>query len=324
MPSITAVARSEWLRTFVAVYRAGSVTAGARQRGLSQPAASQQLAALRDAAGGPLFTRTPTGMEATPRGRELYGRVADALDRLEGVLVALDGGRLQEPAVVRVGASAEYAALRLVPALAGAPVTVRLRFGDDTELVDLLGSGELDLACVAQVPERRHVAVTPLASEPFAMVAAPGLAPPPAVAADPGQLGAWLAGRPWVAVTVELPRTRRLWAEVLGRPFAGDLRLVAPDRRVVAAAVAAGIGTSLLPRYACRAGLDEGTVVEVGAVGAVVPAEPWFAVTRAGAGGPAASLRDAVVGALGGGPGKSTRPVPGARRPSARSGARRS
>lgn len=292
-----AMARSEWLRTFVAVYRAGSVTAGARRRGLSQPAASQQLAALRALAGGPLFTRTPAGVEPTPRGRELYGQVADALDRLEEVLAALDGGRLPEPAVVRIGASAEYAALRLVPALAGVPATVRLRFGSDAELLGLLGSGELDVACLPRLPERRDLAATPLRPEPFVLVAAPELAPPPVEAAEPHRLGDWLAGRPWVAVTVELPRTRRLWTEVLGRPFAGDLRMAAPDRRVVAAAVAAGIGASLLPRYTCQAALDAGAVVEVGAVGDGVPAEPWFACTRAG-GGPAAAPLNAVVDRL--------------------------
>ncbi len=292
------MARSEWLRTFVAVYRAGSVTAGARQRRLSQPAASQQLAALRALAGDPLLTRTPAGVEATPRGRELYGQVADALDRLESVLAALDGGRLPEPAVVRIGASAEYAALRLVPALAAVPATVRFRFGGDTELLGLLGSGELDLVCVPRVPERRDLAVTPLPPEPLVLVAAPWLAPPPAEAAVPHRLGDWLAGRPWVAVTVELPRTRRLWAEVLGRPFAGDLRMVAPDRRVVAAAVAAGIGVSLLPRYACQAALDAGAVVEVGTPRDVVAAEPWSACTRVAGGGPAARLLDAVVDAL--------------------------
>jgi hypothetical protein len=45
------MARAEWLRTFVAVYRAGSVTEGARRRDLSQPAASQQLESLARLAG---------------------------------------------------------------------------------------------------------------------------------------------------------------------------------------------------------------------------------------------------------------------------------
>ncbi|MDA8291318.1 MAG: LysR family transcriptional regulator [Actinomycetota bacterium] len=296
------MARSEWLRTFVAVYRAGSVTAGARQRGLSQPAASQQLAALQQRAGGPLFTRTPAGVEATSRGRELYGRVADALDRLEGVLAALDGGSILEPAVVRVGASAEYAALRLVPALAGTAATVRLRFGDDSDLLGLLVSGELEVACLSRVPERRDLSVVPLPTEPFVLVSAPELAPSARVAADPLRLGAWLAGRPWVAVTVELPRTRRLWSEVLGRPFAGDLRLVAPDRRVVSAAVAAGMGTSLLPRYACEVALATGAVVPLGTVGDRVPPEPWFASTRAPRSETVATVVDAVRARAGAAP----------------------
>lgn len=175
---MAAMARSEWLRTFVAVYRAGSVTAGARQRGLSQPAASQQLAALQALAGAPLFIRAATGVRATPRGRELYGQVADALDRLEGVLGELDGGRLPEPPVVRIGASAEYAALRLVPALASLQATVRLRLDDDAQLLELLGAGEVDVVCLPRLPERRDFAVRALAPEGFALVTAPGLPGP--------------------------------------------------------------------------------------------------------------------------------------------------
>ena len=62
------MARPEWLRTFLAVYRAGSVTEAARLRGLSQPATSQQLAGLERAIGTALFVRTPSGVVATERG----------------------------------------------------------------------------------------------------------------------------------------------------------------------------------------------------------------------------------------------------------------
>jgi len=80
------MARPEWLRTFLAIYRAGSVTEAARLRGLSQPATSQQLAGLERAIGTALFVRTPSGVVATERGRELYGEVAASLDQLETVL----------------------------------------------------------------------------------------------------------------------------------------------------------------------------------------------------------------------------------------------
>ena len=78
------MARSEWLRTFVAVYRSGSVTDGADHRGITQPAASQHLGALERSLGEPLFVRMPSGMEPTQRGRALYVQVADlraALDK---------------------------------------------------------------------------------------------------------------------------------------------------------------------------------------------------------------------------------------------------
>lgn len=101
------MAASEWLRTFVAVYRTGSVTRGAALRGLSQPAASQQLAGLERNSGGPLFIRTSGGIEPTRRGRDLYARIADPLDILEHVLVGLDGGHaVAPPPSIRFGSSA--------------------------------------------------------------------------------------------------------------------------------------------------------------------------------------------------------------------------
>ena len=45
----------EWYRSFVAVYRAGTVSGAARTRFLTQPAVSQQLAALESALGQAQF-----------------------------------------------------------------------------------------------------------------------------------------------------------------------------------------------------------------------------------------------------------------------------
>jgi len=64
---------TEWLRSFLAVYRAGSVTDAAYHRGISQPAVSQHLAALERAVGSRLFVRKPGGVEPTSQGRDLYG-----------------------------------------------------------------------------------------------------------------------------------------------------------------------------------------------------------------------------------------------------------
>jgi len=274
------MATADWLRTFVAIYRTGSVTEGAGLRNLSQPAASQQLRSLERSVGTPLFVRTPTGVDPTRSGRDLYVSVVDALDRLEPVLTGLDGGSVRPgtPAL-RFGSSPEFFAYGVVPDLDATVPALAVRFGTDADLVSLLHHGELDVVVTTTDPARRGLAPVPLGTTRFALVAAPGHVPGPPPT-DLDALGRTLVGRDWVAYSAELPRTRRFWQASLGRPFAGTLRLVAPDLRAVAGAVARGLGVSLLPAYACAAGLAAGDLEEVFAVGDVVPPEPWFAVTR--------------------------------------------
>jgi DNA-binding transcriptional LysR family regulator len=276
------MARTDWLRTFVAIYRTGSVSDGARARHLSQPAASQQLTALERSIGGPLFTRGPTGVTATRQGRELYASVADPLDRIEGVLDGLDRGSVKlPPPRLHVGASAECFAGVLLPRLTGFPYPVDATFGADAELLDRLGRGELDVAVTTATAAKRSAVAHPIGDKSFVLVAAPSLAPRRRFRSLP-RLGDWLTGQPWVSYSVELPLTRRFWQDALGRPFAAELRLVAPDLRVVAAAVETGIGVSLLPGFACEGALRAGRIVEVHPVGGLVAPEPWFASVRPG------------------------------------------
>jgi len=286
------MARTEWLRTFVAVYRAGSVTDGARQRALSQPAASQQLSGLERAVGAALFVRTPTGVQPTARGRELYGEVADSLDRLESVMAGLDAGTVAvRPATVRLGSTAEYFHADALPRLAGVDVALTVQFGDDGTLLRMLAHGDLDVAVTTTGPGR-HAVGRAVGEKRFLLVAAPDQLPPRPVRSL-AALGDWLVGRRWVAYSHELPITRRFWKEMLGRPFAADLRLVAPDLRAVAAAVVAGMGVSILPAFVCTAALAAGTMAEVHPV--PMPPEPWIVCTRAGDGRLAVA---AVVDAL--------------------------
>lgn len=270
---------SEQLRTFVAVYRAGSVTNGARHRLISQPAASQQLAALERAVGGALFARVAGGVEPTGRGRELYAEVAPLLDRLEPILSGLDGGHVDAPrAPVRVASTAEHFAARVVPAVAGLDVPLSARFGDADEVLRLLEVGEVDIALAPTPPRRRQLVSTPMGSEGFTLVVGASIAPRRRLGSLDA-VGGWLRGRPWVAYSHELPITRRFWQQAFGRSFTADLRLAAPDLRVVAGAVAAGMGTSLLPSFVVADLLAAGEVVELADVSGVVAPQTWFAAT---------------------------------------------
>ena len=109
------------------------------------------------------------------------------------------------------------------------------------------------------------------------------LVAPSTVSARPASLedlAASVRGTPWVAYSSDLPRTRRLWKQHLGRTFDADLRLVAPDLRVVLSAVEAGLGTSLLPTLVCRPAIERGSVVEPISVRELVDPRPLWATAR--------------------------------------------
>jgi DNA-binding transcriptional LysR family regulator len=276
------MSRPEQLRTFVAVFRARSVTDGARLRGVSQPAASQQLAALERAVGSPLFVRTPRGVEPTGRAVALYAETASTVDQLEAVLTGLGGeGSGPASAPLRLGSTAEFFSSLVLPRIGATGLAVVATFGDDAALGEQLEHGELDVAVMSSVPGRRSFEAVPVGEKRFVLVAAPRLVAD-ASFGSLSELGDWLVTQSWVAYSLELPITRRFWQTHLRRPFSSPLRLVAPDLRAVTGAVERGIGCSILPRFVCARALEERRIVEVHPVSDLVPGEPWFACFRAG------------------------------------------
>jgi DNA-binding transcriptional LysR family regulator len=275
------MSRPEQLRTFIAVYRARSVTDGARRRGLSQPAASQQLALLERSVGSPLFVRTPRGVEPTGRAVALYAETASALDQLETVLTGLDDGARPSSAPLRLGSTAEFFSALVLPRIGATDLAVVASFGDDETLLPMLERGELDVAVMSSVPGRRSFDAVAVGQKRFVLVAAPDVVPASRFGSL-SELGDWLVARSWVAYSLELPITRRFWQTHLRRPFSSPLRLVAPDLRAVTGAVERGIGCSILPRFVCARALEENRIAEVHPVSDLIPGEPWFVCFRAG------------------------------------------
>ena len=74
------------LKLFDALVRERSVTRAGLRLGLSQPAASRALGRLRTMLGDRLVVRGKAGLELTPRGDMLAGRVARLLDDARGIV----------------------------------------------------------------------------------------------------------------------------------------------------------------------------------------------------------------------------------------------
>jgi len=104
----------ELFRGFVAVGRALSVTAAARELAITQPALSRQIHALESALGCALFVRRHRSLELTAEGTRLF-RTADAW--LDQLAEAIDALRPADPSSVAITTSSGFAALWLLPRL---------------------------------------------------------------------------------------------------------------------------------------------------------------------------------------------------------------
>src|SRR6059058_2733218 len=106
------------LEAFVLVARLGSVKAAAKVLGVSEPAVSGALAALRQHLGDPLVTRTSTGMELTPGGQRLV-TIASQMVNLAGEAEAAIRDAQGAPELLRIVATdtvAEFVAPPLLSA----------------------------------------------------------------------------------------------------------------------------------------------------------------------------------------------------------------
>ncbi|WP_291426450.1 LysR family transcriptional regulator [Deinococcus sp.] len=267
------MASLEQFRVFVTVYRAGSVSAAARERHLTQPAVSAQLAALEARTGEALFTRTPRGVTPTERGKLLYAQVADAVDRLEraGNDLKITARNARGP--LRVGCSAEFLQGYVLPRLHG-EVALLVTLDHARTLLAQVEGGTLDAALVSVAPTGRALTERLLTRVPYVLIVPPAWTPP-----QQG-LGEWLNARPWVSYSLELPTTRRFFTQALGLRFGAQQALVAPDLRAVVRAVEQGLGASLAPYFAAQEALEAGRVQELATARDLIPPEHWRIVYR--------------------------------------------
>ncbi|MFD7873729.1 LysR family transcriptional regulator [Streptomyces sp. NPDC059766] len=250
------------LATFLEIYRTGSLSAAAARLGVSQPAVTGQLARLEEQLGESLFVRSSKGAQPTPRAAALAARIGAHVD---GLRTALEPSRAPGAlaGTVRLGGAAELMSLQVLPALA--PLTarglrIRVALGLAEELLSELAAARLDLVVSAIRPQREDLLVTTLVDEEFLLVGPPALAH----AVDGERLSddpvAALSHLPLVAYSEELPIVRRYWRTEFGRRPPNQVAVVVPDLRAVLAAVASGMGISVLPRYLVAPALAAGEV----------------------------------------------------------------
>ena len=164
------------MRYAIAVAREGHFGRAAETCSVSQPALSQQILALEELCGTPLFDRLKTGTRLTPFGRDFVALAQDTVKSAE----ALDdfalgrSGRLDRP--LRFGlipTVAPYLLPRIYPALTRNLPEISFSVSESrTEtMLGALHDGRLDIALIASEPPPGgpRLATRPLFDDPFVL-----------------------------------------------------------------------------------------------------------------------------------------------------------
>lgn len=247
------------LRLLRAVARRGSIAAAARSLQLTPSAVSQQLAVLERETGAALLARSPRGAVLTATGQTLAARAGDVLDLLEQARSELEqlSGRVAGRVVVATVASAAATVVSdAVTALQAGDVTVHVVVMEPGATVDALTAADVDLAVVDEydyVPLALPDACTSreLSREPL-------LAVLPATRPVRGPVGTShrpidlreLAGDGWVMPPDDAACGRAVRSACRAAGFEPEVTWETDDMWVLARAVAAGHGVTVLPRLA--------------------------------------------------------------------------
>ena len=148
----------DWLRAFVAVVDAGSLSGAAPLVHRSQSAVSMQIKKLETALGRPVLLRGPRHLEVTPAGAQLLSYARRVLELQAEAQDALFGPQLAGR--VRLGVPDDYASTYLTPVLRSFAhryqgVEIELTCEQSTALIPRVVRGELDLALVSRDKPQR-------------------------------------------------------------------------------------------------------------------------------------------------------------------------
>lgn len=262
------------LRYFLAVAEHRHFTRAADASFVTQPALSQQIRALEEELGAPLFDRLTTGVELTTAGQILRGYAERILREVENARVAVEEvvgtvrGELAISAVHTANLAMVVEVLahfrRLHPAVA-----VRIHEERSSEVVASVLSGRVNLGITYLPVSDEAVETTSLYDEELVLVVPEGHALVGEV------VDAEALGELPLIVPPEGFCLRTGIGRALGPPAAGT-RIVAEISSIesICAAVRAGLGVTLLPRdYLDRANGIPGVEPVT-----LVAATPWRTV----------------------------------------------
>lgn len=169
------------LRLALAVAETGHFGRAAELCAVTQPALSQQVRALEEACGTPLFDRHPRGATPTPFGRDFLARARDTVREADALQAFVEAARSTVPRrplqFGLIPTVAPYLLPEIFPALRAALPGIHYAISENHTdgLLGDVADGRLDLALIATAPPPGgpRLTVRPLFTDPFVLATSP-------------------------------------------------------------------------------------------------------------------------------------------------------
>ncbi|MEC3885369.1 LysR family transcriptional regulator [Halobacillus sp. HZG1] len=248
----------EWYRSFIGIYKHGSVSAAAKARFMTQPAMSQHLAALESEVGEPLFTRAPRKMVPTDKGKELYTKLVPLIENLESTTqeIKQTSNHPSEMPLVKLGSPVEFFTGRVLEKVRSLDIRYLVHFGTAPTLLNQLINEEVDLIMTPQKQTVTGIEYTHLEVETFVIVAPMNMR----VEKELEDIEGWLKEQAWLSYGLDLPIIRRYWREHFNKRPDVKAKHIIPNLQSILKAIVRGMGISVLPLYLIEEAVEEGKV----------------------------------------------------------------
>ena len=262
------------LRSFLAVFRTGSVTAAADELIVTQPSVSAAVSALSRELGVDLTERNGRSIRPTPAGEAFVPYAADVLGLLEqGTRASREAAQVaaKELRIAAVTTAGEHIVPPLMQAFSAShpEIALSLDVGNRERVFERVRSHRSDVAVGGRPPSEGVIGERFL-ENPIAIITAPDdpLAGKRALPIEE------LGGRPWL-LREEGSGTRTMTEEFLAAYELRPPLLTLGSNGAIKEAARAGLGVSLQSRLTARLELEVGLLATID-VNARLPQRHWY------------------------------------------------
>lgn len=251
------------LRSFLDVYRAGSISKAAKRLGISQPAVSSHVHSIESFIGCTLFIRRSHGVTPTPDADELTRQIGHNLDAIEMKLTRFRSRTKRLTGIVTIIGPAELlwakSAAFLSP-IFDSELRLKILTGDRKRIYASLNDGESELAITTSKPDEQKIGYQKIGREKLIVVASTSMEKEFRGKVITASL---LESLPLIAYDDHLPLVRDFFKQVFNVVSDMQASITVPDLRIIERIILEHYGWTVIPEYLCQEEIVNGRIIQL-------------------------------------------------------------